>query len=83
MKYFRVYVRPTSIVYKIANARLSDAVNFSNLSLEYTFYDEIEDLPDCFVSKNSIAVLFSFSDPSGEMRFPDVYFHVFPSSKSF
>ena len=46
-------------------------------------HDEIEDLPDRFVSQNSIAVLFAFSDPSVVMRFHDVYLHVFPSGKSF
>jgi len=47
-------MRPTSIVYKIANARLSYAENLSNFSLEYTFYDEIEDHANCFVGEDKL-----------------------------
>jgi hypothetical protein len=76
-------MRPSTIVKEIAYAWLCHAVNPTNFSLEDTFIDEIEDIANCFVSKNSVAVLFAFSDPSVEMRFHDVHSHVLPSSKSF
>ena len=47
-------------MYEIANTRLSDAVNFSNFSLEYTFIDEIEDFANCFVGKDKLATEMHF-----------------------
>jgi hypothetical protein len=76
-------MRPASIMDKIADAWLSNAVKFSDFSLAHTFRDETKNLADCSVGKNSIAVIFASSYPSIEMSFYDVYFQVFPSRESF